>query len=507
MQVPPPLASDFFPDICRMEQATLQQLLYKVPLRSITGQSPERMQQVPAAITFNSGLVVPGSVFVAVAGTQTDGHAFINAAVAAGATAVVCQVLPFQLAEGVTYIETADSHAALGRMASNFYGNPSEKLQLTGVTGTNGKTTVATLLYRLFRAMGYSTGLLSTIENRIDDEVIPSTHTTPDPVQLNALLRKMLNHGCTHAFMEVSSHALVQQRTAGLRFAGALFTNITHDHLDYNGTFDNYIKAKKLLFDNLPAEAFALVNADDKRGRIMLQNCKAASYTFSLQSPADYRARLLSDSFRGLQLELNGTEAWFRLTGKFNAYNLLTVYGTALLLHQDKEQVLTALSGLAPAPGRFEVLTSPGGITVIVDYAHTPDALDNVLGTITELRTRNETLFTVIGCGGNRDTAKRPLMAECACKYSDRVWLTSDNPRNEDPDEIINQMRKGVSPSNYRKVKVQPDRRSAIGLAIQEARPGDIVLIAGKGHENYQEVQGVKHPFSDMAVAAEFLKQ
>ncbi|MES2389025.1 MAG: UDP-N-acetylmuramoyl-L-alanyl-D-glutamate--2,6-diaminopimelate ligase [Bacteroidota bacterium] len=485
-----------------MESANLQELLYKVSIRAIHGGT----DIVPTAIISDSRQAGPGTLFVAVSGTRNDGHQYITKVAEAGSSVIVCERMPEEVKAGVTYVEVADSAAALGQLASNFYGTPSEKMQVVGVTGTNGKTTVATLLYQLFRTLGYSTGLLSTIDNRIDEDIIPSTHTTPDPISLNALMRRMTDHGCTHCFMEVSSHALVQQRTAGIKFAGAVFTNISHDHLDYHLTFKAYIEAKKLLFDRLSSDAFALVNIDDKRGKIMLQNSRAVKRTYSLQAPADFKARVLSNSFRGLQMETDGMEAWFRLTGTFNAYNLLAIYGTAVLLGEERERCMTALTSLTPAPGRMDILQSRDNITVIIDYAHTPDALENVLATITDLRTRNEQLITVAGCGGNRDKAKRPLMAACAAKFSDVFVITSDNPRDEEPEEIIAEMQRGVSPANYRKTRVISDRREAIAFAVQQARPGDIVLIAGKGHENYQEIKGVKYPFDDKEVAAEYLE-
>lgn len=390
-----------------------------------------------------------------------------------------------------------DSSKALGVMASNFYENPSKKLNLIGITGTNGKTTSVTLLYRLFRTMGYNVGLLSTVENIINDVVIPSTHTTPDPVSLNALLAKMVSEGCTHCFIEVSSHAIVQNRIAGLHFKGAVFTNISHDHLDYHKTFDEYIKAKKQFFDQLPKGAFALVNGDDRRGSVMLQNTKASKNYFALKTPAEFKSRILSNTLQGLELEIDGKTVWFKLVGKFNAYNITGAYGVAMLLDEDPDETLTDLSTLVSARGRFEQYVSPNGVVGIIDYAHTPDAVENVLNTIADLKEGNATVITVIGCGGNRDKEKRPKMAEIAARFSDKVILTSDNPRDEEPADILADMKKGIGPSLTRKVMTIPDRREAIVLATQLAQPGDIVVVAGKGHENYQEVKGVKHHFND----------
>ena len=482
--------------------ALLKDIAYKVSLTSAVGDTGIEV----TAIHFDSRRIVPGSLFVAVRGTQVDGHQYITQALSQGAVAVVCEELPQDLQEGITYLQVTNSGQALGIMAGNFYGNPSTKLLLVGVTGTNGKTTTVTLLWDLFRKLGYKVGLLSTVVNRIDDQEVPSTHTTPDPISLNELLADMVNAGCTHAFMEVSSHALVQGRTAGLQFTGGAFTNISHDHLDYHGSFDEYIKAKKLLFDGLPKRAFALVNVDDKRGRIMLQNTKAEKHTFALKGMADYKAKLLTNSFQGIQLEIDGKDVWFQLVGGFNAYNLLGIYAVAVLLGEEAEEVLMQMSTLGTAPGRFETVPNPAGLTALVDYAHTPDALENVLKTIQDVRTGNEQVITVVGCGGNRDTTKRPKMASIACTLSDRVILTSDNPRNEEPMDIIKDMQAGVSPSQVRKTLVQADRREAIKTAVSFAQPGDIILIAGKGHETYQEIKGVKHHFDDREVLGEMIK-
>lgn len=487
---------------------TLKDILYGVSLRAVEGPTDRPV----SAVHFDSRKVESESVFVAVAGTQVDGHRYIGGAVERGATSVVCETMPDEKQEGVTYVEVANSAEALGQMASNFYGNPSSKLKLVAVTGTNGKTTVVTLLHQLFIRLGYQTGLLSTVNNKINDEVIPSTHTTPDAVQLNALLAQMVKKGCTHAFMEASSHAIVQHRMAGLSLAGAIFTNISHDHLDYHKTFEEYIKAKKKLFDDLPKSAFALVNTDDKRGKIMVQNTAADIKTFSLKGVSDFKAKVLTNSLQGLELEISGDtvasqSVWFPLIGDFNAYNLLATFGTAVLLDEEASEVLTQLSGVQPARGRFEQVQSANGITAIVDYAHTPDALENVLKTIQNVRTKNETVICVVGCGGDRDKAKRPKMAAIATKLSDRVILTSDNPRSEDPEEIIRDMQAGVSASHYKKVLSITNRKEAIKTAVMMAEPNDIVLVAGKGHETYQEIKGVKHDFDDKQVLKEFFHE
>lgn len=478
----------------------LKDILYKVSLTSTTGDMEVRVKD----IVFDSRNVGKGSAFVAIKGTQVDGHEYIPAALAKGATIVVCETLPEEIAPGVTYVQVVNSAKALGIMAANYYGNPSDKINVVAVTGTNGKTTTVTLLHQLFMAMGYSTGLLSTVENKINNEVIPATHTTPDAVSVQALLRKMVDAGCTHCFMEASSHAIVQERISGLKLIGAVFTNITHDHLDYHGTFDEYIKAKKKLFDELPKDAFALVNADDKRGMVMLQNCKATHQTFALKSSADFKAKIISNTLEGLELDINGKLTWFRLIGSFNAYNLLGVLGVAVLLGEDEDEVLTALSAIRGAKGRFDRIAI-GGIVAIVDYAHTPDALDNVLKTINGVRGGNEQLTTVVGCGGNRDKTKRPAMAKIAVTESDKVILTSDNPRFEEPMDILRDMQAGIGPSEMRKTITIEDRREAIKTAVMMAKRGDIILIAGKGHEDYQEVKGVKHHFDDAEVVTEYL--
>lgn len=451
-----------------------------------------------SGLTLDSRQAGPGLLFCALRGTATDGHKFIGKAVSQGAAVIVCEELPAELNPATTYVQVADSAAALGPIASAFYGHPSRQLKLVGVTGTNGKTTCATLLHKLLRELGYHCGLLSTVQNQLDETVIPSTHTTPDAIRLNELLAQMVAAGCTHACMEVSSHAVAQHRIGGLRFAGGMFTNLTHDHLDYHGTFDNYLKAKKGFFDALPKTAFALTNADDKRGPVMLQNTAAQRATYSLRTAATFRARLVDNELHGLHLEIDGREVQFRLIGVFNAYNLLAVYGAAVLLGEDPTEALTILSGLTTAPGRFEPVTVPGqAITGLVDYAHTPDALENVLQTLHQTRRPDQRIITVVGCGGNRDAAKRPIMARLAAQLSDQVFLTADNPRDEDPQEIINQMQAGLTPPAAAHVQQLPDRRQAIRAAVALARPGDLVLVAGKGHETYQEIKGVKSPFDD----------
>lgn len=480
---------------------TVRDILYKVSLVSTLGDMERKVE----AIAFDSREVKQGTLFVAVRGTQVDGHDYIKAAIDNGAMVVVCENLPKHTQLGITYVAVKDSAEALGIIASNYYGNPSEKLKLVGVTGTNGKTTVATLLFDLYRKLGYSTGLLSTVSNRIDNKVIPASHTTPDAISLNATLADMVEKGCDYCFMEASSHAIDQRRIAGLLFKGAIFTNISHDHLDYHKTFDAYIKAKKRLFDDMPSPGFALSNVDDKRGRIMLQNTKASKNTFALKSAAEFRAKLVANTLQGLEMEIEGRNVWFKLIGDFNAYNLLAVYATAVLLGEDQDEVLKQLSLMEGAPGRFEQIISKADVTAIVDYAHTPDALKNVLETINQLRTGNEQVITVVGCGGNRDKAKRPLMASVACKLSDKVVLTSDNPRDEDPIEIIKDMQAGVSPADYKKTVVLADREEAIKTACLLASKKDIILVAGKGHESYQEIKGVKHPFDDKEVLGRML--
>ncbi len=479
----------------------IKDLIYKVSLISVSGRTDVDV----TAICFDSRKVEKGSMFIAVRGVSSDGHAFISEVIQKGAAAIVCEELPeIEAHADCTIIQVKDSSEALGMIASNFYDSPSSKLKLVGVTGTNGKTTTVTLLYRLFKKLGYKTGLLSTVENIIEDTVIPSTHTTPDAISLNKLLADMVKTGCTHCFMEVSSHAAVQRRIAGLQFAGGLFSNITHDHLDYHKTFDEYIKAKKLFFDGLPNDSFALINSDDKRGRVMIQNTRAKTYTYSLLALADFKGKLISTTMQGLEMDVDGIQAWFRLIGNFNAYNLLAVYATAVLLGEDKEEVLMQLSTIEAANGRFEQQISATRITVIVDYAHTPDALKNVLETITELKGAHK-IITVVGCGGNRDAAKRPVMADIACQFSDHVVLTSDNPRNEEPQDILAEMEKGVRIVDKKKVLSVLDRKEAIKVACTLASTGDIILVAGKGHETYQEIKGIKYPFDDRLIIKELL--
>lgn len=481
--------------------AILKDILYKVSLTSTSG----NMEVDVKHIAFDSGKVKNASLFIAVKGTITDGHSYLDSAKKNGAVAIVCEVLPDYLEDGITYITVADSAVALGIIAANFHGNPSEKLDLVGITGTNGKTTTVTLLYHLFLKLGYKTGLLSTVENKINEQTIVSTHTTPDPIQLNKLLTQMVKESCTHCFMEVSSHAIDQHRIEGLRFAGAVFTNISHDHLDYHKTFDEYIRVKKSMFDGLHRQAFALVNTDDRRGSVMLQNTKAIKQTYALKSMANFKAKLLTNTLQGIEMEIDNKSAWFKLIGDFNGYNLLAAYGTAVLLGEDAEEVLTKLSMLDAAPGRFQQVMPSSDVTAIVDYAHTPDALKNVLETINNFRTGNEQLITVVGCGGNRDKTKRPLMASIATKLSNKVILTSDNPRNEDPNTIINDMKKGVSPADFKKMLVLSDREEAIKTACLLADGKDIILVAGKGHETYQEIAGVKNHFDDREVLGRML--
>ena len=451
-------------------------------------------------IQMDSRLVKPGCLFVAVKGTQTDGHAYIGKAIAGGAAAIVCETLPEQTDDKVTYVQVSDSEDAVGKLATTFYGNPTEKLDLVGVTGTNGKTTIATLLYEMFRRFGYKVGLISTVCNYIDGKAIPTDHTTPDPITLNRLLGKMADEGCKYAFMEVSSHSVAQKRIGGLKFAGGIFTNLTRDHLDYHKTFENYLKAKKAFFDGLPKSAFALTNADDKNGLVMVQNTKAKVATYSLRTLCDFKGKVLEDGFEGMLLDINNREVNVQFVGRFNASNLLAVYGAACLLGKQPEEVLIALSILRPVSGRFDAIRSPKGYTAIVDYAHTPDALENVLNAIHEVLKGRGQVITVVGAGGNRDKGKRPLMAQESVKQSDKVVITSDNPRFEEPQDIINDMLAGLTKEDMRKVISIADRREAIRTACMLAQPGDVVLIAGKGHENYQEVKGVKHHFDDKEV-------
>ncbi|HWW42612.1 UDP-N-acetylmuramoyl-L-alanyl-D-glutamate--2,6-diaminopimelate ligase [Pedobacter sp.] len=479
----------------------LQEILYGVAITELVGLTNREV----GALTFDSRQVAKGSVFFAIKGALSDGHSYIAQTVEAGAEVIVCEEMPSELKEGITYIQVEDSHIALGKAASNFYEHPSAGLKLIGITGTNGKTTIATLLFKLFRALGYNVGLISTVQNQINEEIIPATHTTPNPIALNELLQKMVRSGCDFCFMEVSSHAVAQHRIEGLDFTGAVFSNITHDHLDFHKTFENYLKAKKAFFDALPKSAFALTNADDKNGMVMLQNTKALKKTYALKQLADFKARIIENKFSGLNLDIDHVDVFFKLVGSFNAYNLLAVYGTAVLLGEDKFNVLTLLSNLTGAEGRFDYVSNKLNIIGIVDYAHTPDAVQNVLSTIHDIRKGTEQVITVIGCGGDRDKTKRPIMAQVACDWSDKVILTSDNPRTEDPLSIVQDMEAGVSPTNRRKTLTIVDRKEAIKTACHLAKPGDIILLAGKGHEKYQEINGVRHHFDDKEILLEQL--
>jgi UDP-N-acetylmuramoyl-L-alanyl-D-glutamate--2,6-diaminopimelate ligase len=480
----------------------LSDILYGVSIVSVDGNTDVQVEE----ICFDSRKANSGSVFVAIRGTVSDGHSFIPKVIENGCKMIISQE-KMDVSADVTLVVTDDTHRALALMANNFYDEPSSKLKLVGVTGTNGKTTTTTLLYELYTKLGFHCGLLSTVVNRIGKDVIPSTHTTPDPVQLNALLAEMVESGCSHVFMEVSSHAVHQRRIDGLTFAGGVFTNITHDHLDYHKTFAEYIKVKKSFFDHLDRKAFALVNIDDKNGEVMLQNTKASKYSFALKTAADYKGKVIENQFSGLVLNINGIEVWTRLIGDFNAYNLLAVYCVSQLLGENSTEVLTALSTLESVDGRFQYIQSKNGVTAIIDYAHTPDALENVLKTIANIRTKNETVYTVVGCGGDRDRTKRPKMAAIACQMSDKVILTSDNPRSEDPQSIIDEMMEGVGGEHYKKTLSILDRAQAIKTAVSMAEEGDIILIAGKGHEKYQEIKGVKHDFDDMAITQEMFNK
>ncbi|MFW2475296.1 MAG: UDP-N-acetylmuramoyl-L-alanyl-D-glutamate--2,6-diaminopimelate ligase [Sediminibacterium sp.] len=477
----------------------LQDILYRVHLKQVHGSTDITV----SGIQIDSRKLEAGNVFVAIRGVVSDGHEYIDKAIANGASVIVCDTMPARFEDGVTYLEVADTQEAVAYMAHQFYDEPSLKLKLVGVTGTNGKTTIATVLFKLFNKLGYKCGLISTVQNQIGDEIIPSTHTTPDAVSLNALLKLMLDAGCSHVFMECSSHAIHQHRITGLQFTGALFSNITHDHLDYHKTFEEYIRVKKSFFDHLPATAFAISNADDKRGEVMLQNTQASKYMYSLKTVAAFKGKILENALTGLIMTINDKEVHFRLIGEFNAYNLLAVYGAAVCLGEDSEEVLTALSMLSGAEGRFDYVISGGLIIGIVDYAHTPDALENVLMTIKKLRKGHEQVITVVGCGGDRDKTKRPVMAQTACDLSDRVILTSDNPRTEEPEAILRDMETGLSSSAKRKYISIVDRKEAIRTAVSYAGPEDIILVAGKGHEKYQDIKGVKHAFDDKQVLLE----
>ncbi len=462
---------------------------------------------VISGITFDSRNVTRGSMFVAVRGVKTDGHEFIDNAVREGALAIMCETIPENRAGNICWIKTGDTAKALGQAASNFYNNPSSSLKLVGVTGTNGKTTIATLLYNLFTGLGYRCGLFSTVCNYVVDRELPATHTTPDPVQLNKLIADMVSAGCDYAFMEVSSHSVDQQRIAGLRFAGGIFTNLTHDHLDYHKTFDNYLAAKKGFFDSLPAEAFALSNIDDKNGNVMLQNCKARLFTFSVRGMADFRCKIIEQSVDGMHLRIQDKEVWTSFIGDFNASNLLAVYGASVLLDASKDEILRILSSLRSVQGRLEIIRSGNGITGLVDYAHTPDALLNVIDTINKIRPANVQLITVVGAGGDRDKTKRPRMAAISAEGSSKIILTSDNPRTEDPEKILDDMEAGITAELKGRTIRITDRRQAIKTAVMLAKPGDVILIAGKGHETYQDVKGVKHHFDDREELKEAFSQ
>lgn len=475
--------------------ARLQDILYGVRLMQVAGSTQVDVDQ----LYIDSRHVRGAALFAAIPGTQADGHQYIDTAIEKGAVAVLCEQWPATIHADVTYLQVPDAAVALGIIAANFYGNPSDDMKVVAVTGTNGKTSVATLLYQLFEQMGYKCGLLSTVRNLVHQVEIPATHTTPDAISINRLMAQMAEAGCEYVFMEASSHAIHQSRIAGLTLTGAIFTNITHDHLDYHKTFDNYIKAKKKLFDDLPATAWALTNADDKRGLVMVQNTRGRVVTYSLKGVSDYHARIMENGFQGLTLQVEGKDLHTRLVGDFNAYNILSVYAAARLLGAEQVETLQAISMIRPAEGRFDMVRSADGITAIVDYAHTPDALEKVLETIAQLRTGNEQVITVIGCGGDRDTAKRPKMALVAAKLSDKVVLTSDNPRSEEPEAIIEAMRAGVLPPFTRKLLSIVQRKEAIHTACMLAQPGDIILVAGKGHEKYQEIKGQRLPFDDKA--------
>jgi UDP-N-acetylmuramoyl-L-alanyl-D-glutamate--2,6-diaminopimelate ligase len=481
----------------------LKDILYKVSLRSVKGNTNATIKD----LQIDSRKVSKGTCFIAIRGTVADGHQFVDTAIENGASAIVCETLPAILNEEVTYIEVENSAAAAGFMSHNFYGEPSLKLKLTGVTGTNGKTTIVTLLWKLFSELGYKCGLISTVQNQIGKEVISSTHTTPDAISLNALLKKMADAGCTMVFMECSSHAIHQHRITGLQFTGALFSNITHDHLDYHKTFNEYIRVKKSWFDALPSSSFAISNADDKRGQVMLQNTAAKKYFYSLKTMADFKGRILENSLAGLHMLVNDREVYFRLIGEFNAYNLLAVYGAAICLGEEKNKVLQVLSSLDGAEGRFDYMVSKNDKVIgIIDYAHTPDALLNVLATIKKLRQGHEHIITVVGCGGDRDKTKRPIMAAAACEHSDRVIFTADNPRSEDPLDILKEMEAGVNVVARKKYITIADRREAIKTAVSLALKEDIILVAGKGHEKYQEIKGVKYDFDDKKILNEMFE-
>ncbi len=481
----------------------LKDILYKVAIESVNGSTEVAIEK----IEFDSRKIQENDVFVAIRGTLSNGHDFIEKAINSGAIAVICDTLPEVIVTGITYIKVEETNTALAFLAANYYGNPSQHLKLVGITGTNGKTTVASLLYQLFKNAGYKVGLISTVKILVSEKEYKATHTTPDSLTINYYLAEMIESGVEFCFMEVSSHGIHQKRTEGLHFVGGIFTNLSHDHLDYHTTFLEYRDVKKSFFDHLPKTAFALTNVDDKNGLLMMQNTTARKLTYALKTYADYKAQILENQLSGLLLKINENEVWVRLIGTFNAYNLLAIYGTAVELGLDNLEVLRLLSDLESVSGRFQFIVSNKKITAIVDYAHTPDALENVLKTINDIRTKNEQLITVVGCGGDRDKTKRPIMANIATTMSDKVIITSDNPRTENPNEIISQMEAGVEPQNYKKTLSIEDRKQAIKTACQLANENDIILIAGKGHETYQEIQGVRHDFDDMKIVKEILEQ
>jgi UDP-N-acetylmuramoyl-L-alanyl-D-glutamate--2,6-diaminopimelate ligase len=481
----------------------LREIVYKVSIEAVKGSTDITIN----AIDFDSRKIGSNDLFIAIRGTQSNGHDFIGKAIQQGATAIVCDTFPAEIAEGITYIQVKDTNKALAFIAANYYGNPSHSLKLVGITGTNGKTTIASLLYQLFQKAGYKVGLLSTVKIMVDEVEYKATHTTPDSITINKYLREMVDNDVTDCFMEVSSHGIHQQRTEALQFEGGVFTNLSHDHLDYHPTFSEYRDVKKSFFDHLPKAAFALVNIDDKNGTVMLQNTSARKLTYALKSYANYRAQILESQMSGLLMKINENEVWVRLIGTFNAYNLLAIYATAVELGLDSFDVLRLLSELESVSGRFQYIVSNEKITAIVDYAHTPDALENVLKTINDIRTKNEQLITIVGCGGDRDKTKRPIMANIATTLSDKVIITSDNPRTENPETIIAEMEKGVEPQNFKKAVSITDRKQAIKTACQLAQPNDIILIAGKGHETYQEINGVRYDFDDMQIVKELLIQ
>lgn len=480
----------------------LKNILYKVAIESTKGSTDIRINK----IEFDSRNVIESDVFVAINGTISNGHNFIDKAIQLGATTIICEQYPLEIHDGITYIQVLDTNSALAHLATKFFDNPSAKLKLIGITGTNGKTTIASLLYQLYKKAGYKVGLLSTVKILVDTIEHKATHTTPDSITINYYLNQMVEIGCEFCFMEVSSHGIHQKRTEGLTFTGGVFTNLSHDHLDYHNSFAEYRNVKKSYFDYLPKSAFALTNADDKNGAVMLQNTKAKKVTYALKSYADYKAAVLENQLSGLLLKINENEVWVKLIGTFNAYNLIAIYGVAVELGMEQLEAMRLLSELESVSGRFQFMISNQKITAIVDYAHTPDALENVLNTINNIRTKNEQLITVIGCGGDRDKAKRPIMAQIASNLSDKLIITSDNPRSENPETIIAEMEVGVEPQNFKKMLSIQDRKQAIKTACQFAKSGDIILIAGKGHENYQEVRGVRHHFDDMEQVTEFLK-